>query len=395
MASTDQGWVTLTAQCLCKANTFTAKQSKARLPLQAYVCHCDSCRHVTGALYSVDVRWPVPRAEVDVSKLQVFHHFPSIDLLFCPTCSTPIFFADRNDKNRLLGVFTGVLPNENVDLVQFANHIFVDDTKDGGASVWLRHNANGSEIKRFKLDDQRNNPEELPSDWQPEKLLSGYEKRSKQIVPIRCKCKGIDFTLHHGDYTGVEENQLPFHIDPATHKSLAGFCGCDSCRLQCGVDLMHWTYSELKYITFNKDAPRTVTNASELKSLVDKKDPAIGTLRYYSASESADRYFCRTCSACVFYTNDLRPEIIDIAIGLLEASDGARAESLLSWPYGARIGHHEDADGGWRGKLFDKIEEEAEEYRVQRKYPKNWQRLAKDENGGRTPEEWYFGEVLS
>jgi hypothetical protein len=64
---------------------------------------------------------------------------------------------------------------------------------------------------------------------------------------------------------------------------------------------------------------------------------------------------------------------------------------LLSWPYGARIGHHEDAEGGWRGKLFDAIEQDAEEYRIQRKYSKNYQRLAKDENGGKTPEGWYFG----
>jgi hypothetical protein len=331
---------------------------------------------------------------VDVSKLKVFHHFPSIDLLFCPTCSTPMFFADRKDKDRLLGVFSGVLANLDVDLIEFDNHIFVDDTKDGGASVWLRHNANGSEIKRFKLDDHRNDPEELPIDWQPEGRLSGYEKKTDAAVPIRCKCKGIDFILQPGDYTRVDPAKLPFHIDPVTHKSLAGFCGCDSCRLQCGVDVMHWTYAEMKHLSFSKGSNSFPTNASALKKLVDAQDPALGTLAYYSSREDVERYFCSNCSACVFYTNALRPEIIDLAIGLLEAEDGARAESLLSWTYGARIGHHEDAEGGWRGKLFESIEKDAEEYRIQRKYPKNYQRLAKDENGGRTPKGWYFGNEI-
>jgi hypothetical protein len=131
-----------------------------------------------------------------------------------------------------------------------------------------------------------------------------------------------------------------------------------------------------------------------LRKLVDAQDPALGTLACYSSREDVERYFCSNCSACVFYTNALRPEIIDIAVGLLEAEDGARAESLLSWAYGARIGHHEDAEGGWRGKLFDAIEKDAEEYRIQRKYPKNYQRLAKDENGGKTPEGWYFGNEI-
>ncbi|KAF2029722.1 hypothetical protein EK21DRAFT_67137 [Setomelanomma holmii] len=367
MTTADQDPVTLTAHCLCKANIFTSRVSKSNLPLQAYACHCDSCRHVTGALYSVDLRWPTPRAEVNVSKLKVFHHFASIDLLFCPTCSTPMFFADRNDKDRLLGVFSGVLTNEDVNLVEFANHIFINDTKEGGASVWLRHNASGSQIKRFK-------------------------KTIAAPVPICCKCKGVEFVLHRGDYTGIEEDELPFHIDPVTHKLLAGFCGCDSCRLQAGVDLFNWTYSEMKYLSFgNSDRPFP-TNSYDLKRLADARDPALGTLTYYSSREGVERYFCSNCSACVFYATTLRPEIIDVAIGLLETPVGARAENLLSWSWGARISHREDADGGWRGKLFDSIEKQAEEYRIQRVYPKNHKRLVKDENGGKTPESWYFGE---
>lgn len=80
------------------------------------------------------------------------------------------------------------------------------------------------------------------------------------------------------------------------------------------------------------------------------------------------------------------PHHLDVAVGVLEASDGARAEGLLSWPYGARISYREDGDGRWREKLFDNVEKSAEEYRISRGYPKNWIREAKDEKGGRTPQ---------
>jgi hypothetical protein len=373
--------ISLTAHCLCKANTFRAEVPETEVPLQANICHCSSCRHTTGALYTIDLRWPLPREDVDLSTLKVFHFSPILDLLFCPTCSTPMFFDVNRDTDRYLGVFTGTLTNESLDLVKFGNSIFVHDTLDGGASVWLRHSKDGSESKRFKSF-----VEELPQDWPSALELTGYEARKEDSVSIRCKCKGVDLILHRGDYTDKEESELPFNIDPKTHKLLAGFCGCDSCRLQSGVDVFNWTFAETKYISFGNSDKIFPRSSFELKKQVDARDPAFGTLTYYSSREDVDRYFCSNCSACIFYVVDDRPEIFDIAVGVLEASDGARAEGLLSWPYGARISYREDGDGGWREKLFDNVERDAEEYRIARKYPKNWIRTAKDENGGRSPQ---------
>jgi len=386
MATATEGSVSLTAHCLCKAHTFKAEVPQSQLPLQAHICHCESCRHALGSLYSVDLRWPTPRAEVDVSKLKVFHLFSTIDILFCPTCSSPMFFADRNDGDRLLGVFTGVLTNESVDLVEFVDQIFVHDTLDGGASVWLRHNSNGSEIMRFKLDDQRNTPEKILGDWPALPDLTGYETKTEDSVAVRCKCKGVDLVLHRGDFSDTNAEDLPYNIDPKTRKLLAGFCGCDSCRLQGGIDVFNWTFSQMENLSFGKSDKAFPPHKDDLKKLVDSKDPAIGSLAYYSSREDVDRYFCSECSACIFYATDSRPTIIDVAIGLLEAKDGARAEGILSWPYGARISYREDGDGGWREKLFDNVEKDAEAYRVSRKYPKNWIRVQKDDNGGRSPE---------
>jgi hypothetical protein len=148
----------------------------------------------------------------------------------------------------------------------------------------------------------------------------------------------------------------------------------------------NWTFAEIKNISFGDDKDAFPTSGLELKKLVDTKDPAFGTLAYYSSSADVQRYFCSNCSACIFYAVDDRPNLFDIAVGVLEASDGARAEDLLSWPYGAPITFREDGDGGWREKLFDSVEKHAENYRIARGYPKNWARLEKDEKAGRNTE---------
>jgi hypothetical protein len=389
MSSSIEDKVTLTARCLCKANVFEAEVTKAQLPLQAHSCHCDSCRHMTGALYStcIESRWPVPKAEVDTSKLKVFYFTSSVDLLFCPTCSTPIFFVTKKDREEdFLQVFTGVLQNDAVDLVKFTDNIFVHDTLDGGASVWFKHNPDGSDIKSFATSKGGEQAEEITNDWPPPTSLTGYEAKKEESVPIRCKCKGVDLVLHRGDYSKVEESDLPSNIDPKTHKLDAILCACNSCRLQSGVDVFTWTYSDMKYISFSASDKEFPNSKDKLKRLVDAKDPDIGALTYYQSSKDVERYFCSNCSACIFYAVDDREHLIDVAVGVLNASDGARAEGMLSWSYGARLGFREDGEGGWRDGLYDIVQKDAEEYRISRGYPKNWKRIAKDENGGRTPD---------
>lgn len=138
MAAAIQDTITLKAHCLCKANVFTTEVPKSKLPLPASICHCDSCRYLTGALYTSQTCWPEPRADVDVSKLKVYQFSRNSDLLFCPTCSTPMFWVFSQDPSRPLKVLTGVLNNAALDLIKFVYHGFVNDTLDGGASVWLR-----------------------------------------------------------------------------------------------------------------------------------------------------------------------------------------------------------------------------------------------------------------
>lgn len=61
---------------------FTTDVSKSRLPLKVSACHCTSCRHLTGALYSTDASWPGERGEVLGVGLGVYHFSGKIDVSY-------------------------------------------------------------------------------------------------------------------------------------------------------------------------------------------------------------------------------------------------------------------------------------------------------------------------
>ena len=331
----------------------------------------------------MDVPWPVPRSKVDISGLKTFNFGPRCHIEFCGTCSTPMFFSNPQEPEQDLGAFTGTLENIPGNVIKLEHHIFVGDTKDGGATMWMRDvNEDGEAAKQYAVRSHGEDVELLSSDWPAKETLTGFDAWKDDAVPIRCKCKGVDFVWHKGNYEGKTKEELPWFIDPATHKPVGGFCACDSCRLFSGIDVYNWSYGELKYLSFpttGQFAQKTFPgNTTDLKALVDAKDPAIGTLAYYASSPDVQRYFCSHCSACIFYAVDDRPDIVDIAIGVLQASDGARAEGFLSWAWGV-VGRIDDSEGGWRHDFLERVAKESEAWRIERGYPKCWRRVAREE----------------
>lgn len=369
--------VVITAECLCKAHTFSTEISTSKLPLEGNACHCNSCRHSTGALYVIETTWPQPREHVDIGGLERYQFSANITYRFCGTCSTLLFYEPRTQPGKL-GVFSGPLRNIDADLVRLARHIWVADTVDGGASAWLRRpNADGKEIPRY-----RERFGELPWDWpQAPGSTEVGGAQEQESLPIWCHCRGIELRLRRGDYASKEREQLPWFVDPRTDRLLAGFDACDSCRLQVGCDVVHWTFVELANIA-QADGGAFPKTTAELQAAVDAGDPAVGTLAYYRSSPDVQRYFCKVCSTSAFYACDDRPEIVDVAVGLLEASDGARAEGFLSWSLGDTPGWVDDTKGGWREGLMKRVQADAEEFRIARDYPKSWRRLEKEAKAG-------------
>ncbi|KAI1423149.1 Mss4-like protein [Xylaria sp. FL1777] len=405
----------LVAQCLCQAQRFTAKIPCSALPLTAIYCHCTSCRRVTGALHSTYVPWPgdgeaIRAAASSSSPLRRYVFAGPLTLLSCGVCGSTMFVETAGSSSDgsgasppQYGVTTGVLANHTPPpsagipglgipgLLRIAHHVFVGDTLDGGATPWLCDaNADGSRPRLWR--GRRGSEEELSSTthrWP----LPPSDASPADETPVRCHCGGVDLVLRQpiADFAAKERSELPWFVDPVSNKSLGGFDACDSCRLSSGVDVFHWTFVLLRHLAFpgpksGGDVQRPTgfpASSVELKDAVaaapPDRDPRWGTLTFYESSPDVQRYFCSRCSACVFYAADDRPELVDLAIGLLDSKNGSRAEELVSWDFGGKMVWRQDVVGGWREAFVESIEAAADRWRIERGYPKNWRRIQKEE----------------
>ncbi|GKT56652.1 DUF636 domain-containing protein [Colletotrichum tofieldiae] len=360
--------ITIKAQCLCKAHTFSASLAKSALPIKAACCHCTSCRRLTGSLYSTCAQWPNPSE--DLSSLKKYSFSKDIETFFCETCSAKLFC-----RVSTLGpgafVVTGALENA-PGLVEYNSHMFVGDTIDGGASVWLPRYENGKPVKRWK---EARGSKELPLDWPTPKAIPASRHRAKAspaVTPFHCHCKGVRLSLRSAADLKADpaKDSTSSCINPESLKFKASSDSCNSCRLTFGSDVSAWTYSPLTHIDFASGDrstsrasgfPQTLAALKQAVISTERKDPRIGTLAVYNSSPDVERYFCSTCSACVFYAVHDREGMVDIAIGLLDHPDGARAEGLLSWSYG-EVGWEIDVTGGWREELVASVKTLSKEW---------------------------------
>lgn len=269
------------------------------------------------------------------------------------------------------------MKNIDADVIELTKHIYVEDTLDGGASVWLRRPCTGDkEIPRF-----RERFGEIPWDWpQALGLAERAGKQEQDFIPIWCHCKGIKLFLHRGNYASKDREELLWFIDPQTNKPPVSFDVCDSCRLQFGTDIVHWKFADLANVTHTDGGvfPKTV---AELKAAVDVGETMLGTLAYYQSSPNVQRYFCKVCSTSASCVCDDMPKVVKVAVGLLGASDGARAEGSLSWSFGDTPTGLSDTRGGWRERLIKSAQADAEKFRIARDYPKSCTRLKEAGSG--------------
>ncbi|KAK4158761.1 hypothetical protein QBC43DRAFT_328393 [Cladorrhinum sp. PSN259] len=404
--------VRMIAQCLCKMHSFTRADfplpDGGSSPLKAITCHCNSCRHVSGCmsgsralLWNDDEPDMFSDADMESSsgRLRVYKYSESMTLVFCGRCSSPLFARDAGSspaQKVKLWVCTGVLMKHNIKLeVDWGYQVFVGDTVDGGVSNWLKG-------KRWlgaggKSEEVKEEGEYWPAVESDEgKKVGDMKGEFPGNVRLKCHCGGVDFLVKAGEAQREFEEQakkgeekLPWFVDEVTHKSLGTLDGCDSCRVWSGVEVMNWTFALLKHIGFGDGSEGFPADTRALKAAVGEdynthpeEGDKFGTLAYYASSPDVQRYFCSRCAACVFYCVDDRPEQVDVAVGLLHAQEGARAERMISWEFGGQISFREDMAGTWRENLLDTVERESEEWRVKRGYPMSWRRTAKEAADG-------------
>lgn len=362
----------ITLTCHCKSQSFTANVPTSVLPLPAHLCHCNSCRRCLGTLNSSSVHWPSPLPENH--SLQHYQFGKSLAILSCGKCSQHIFWLSTDSGS--LEAFTACLP-PNKGLVEFNEHIFVDDTKDGGISQWLLNPHKGTAPdttfnERWSGYDKKTTL--LPPEWPTTGGLKAEDELTGgDTVAIRCHCGGIDLTLARPDYPSVDKDKVPWNVEPTTRRKwLAVLDVCDSCRLTFSAEFVPLAYVDMKSIHSSPAAKSPFpSNITALSEAVANGDPAIGTLAKYQSSATAFRFHCSKCFASFCHATDRRPEVLAIAPGLLDSPDGARAEGMLWWPFSwdEPVGFEEDIKGSWREQISGNFALEWAQWRKDRGWP--------------------------
>ncbi|EAW18822.1 uncharacterized protein NFIA_087780 [Aspergillus fischeri NRRL 181] len=218
---------------------------------------------------------------------------------FCSTCgcqiggelmetgdwviSTAIFDANRDD--------TGIW--------DIKKHIYTEPTLDGGLAEWLPRTGEKEMTVWNPPDDTIDHPQETDG-----KLLA------------QCDCGGVSFQFSRPTQEILDDPEMRYKwVSPVDEsKWIACLDACDTCRLTDGAHVIAWTFIPKKLIT---------------PQIPD--DLLLGSSKGYVSSKGVRRTFCGTCGATVFYDCDGREDIVDVAIGLLRAPEGAKAENWLTW----------------------------------------------------------------
>ncbi|BCS29537.1 GFA family protein [Aspergillus puulaauensis] len=321
MASTK----TLTAACLCKNVHYILTLATDLLPLKAHLCSCTICRRTHGAPCSFHAPLPsdiAPEfiAPSSLSNLTAYTHANSCSTrFFCPTCGCHI--GDRDLTSNDWFISTALFDaNSNEAWYEIDSHCFTYSSADGGISSLLPR-VNGKDIKIWnpapEAEPESKKPESIPSELH---LQTG----SNELL-AQCHCGGVSFTISRPRNEYINTPSSKKWIDQSdTRKWLALVDVCSDCRLVTGSNVIMWMFVPTDHVT-----PRPPA------------DLLFGTLAAYESSAGVRRTFCGTCGATVFYSHKERPGIVDVATGILRASEGVMLGDWAVWRT-ARVGFVED-----------------------------------------------------
>lgn len=345
--------------CLCGAVSFPYT---GNLPAPTELCHCNPCRHTSGALCEGFA--PLAKRPGD-DVLDQCTEFPSSQThsrYFCSTCGTTLFIeihngaeaAQRYEKARWVLLSGAIDPPsdgslDNVMLVE--EHEWISDTGDGGLAPYLTK-LGGRDIPSYDTSVESASLSDVEALVASSEAMAQSVETSNQLK-AECRCGGVSFLIKRANHEDRSVSKLDRFIprtakgDIQNDKYPATLCACRSCRLQFGVSLASWVYVPPPNIINPRTGKPIAQQCRSTTDTANAPENAGLRLKYYWSSRdtgSSDccRSFCRTCGAAVFYTASHRPGIINIAVGLLRAEEGVMARSWISWDFG-EVSYGEEA----------------------------------------------------
>ncbi|KAH7144055.1 glutathione-dependent formaldehyde-activating enzyme [Dactylonectria macrodidyma] len=345
----------LRISCLCgSVSQLVPSRPAIDTPPTLSLCHCNTCRYSTGLLCAS--YYPIASPSVP-SGITQYEGADGWTRHFCSSCGCHVFRCRPASEQEVeWELATGVIieslhEDGSPDVISYASHDHVSDTKDGGISVWIQDFQGG----KMELVENA-----VPS-------VHPRASLDEDHLPASCDCGRVSFHItrpNSGSYlprsnisdlisaycsTDEAITQNPgdekWWIRADGTKYLGGTCACRSCRLTSGFEIQTWAFVPQTNIFFH-------TAGLDRKETVVPLDfdalPA-GTLTSYRSSLDVLREFCGSCGATVFWHDKWRPDLIDVSIGLFKASDGARAEGWIDW-WTERVSFTEEVENGRSGR---------------------------------------------
>ena len=327
MAGTeDEQGKTLTAQCYCKSLHFTLTLPTSILPLSVHLCHCSVCRYTHGTMCIFHAPLPTGIAPQFVAPSSLdsltAYTWPGSQCTryFCSTCGCHM--GDFSPDDGAWVVSTSFFAKDET-VFQIKTHVFTESALGGGLNDWLPR-IGDREMKIWNPKDDS----AAPLQPQPERGPDGEERLRAQ-----CHCGGVSFTIPRPNEEVLNNPTMKGYVSPVDKtKWAATIDACDDCRLMSGSHVIGWTFIPL-----------------DLCEPKIRSDLRTGTSKTFQSSPNVLRSFCGTCGATVFFSYDERrpnerENIVDLAVGILRAPEGVKAENWLTW----RTGRLANANSGIR-----------------------------------------------
>ncbi|OOQ85818.1 hypothetical protein PEBR_23971 [Penicillium brasilianum] len=330
---------TLKASCHCQNTQFTITVPTTALPLNIHLCHCTICRYVHGApccFHSplpdgVDLDFVAPSSK---DNLTSYTH-PSFQSRkwFCKTCGCHIGDSSLTGEvswTISTAVYDANRGNEGV--WRFKSHMCPASTGDGGLSAVFGE-IEGVKLGMWDVDladaasEQGNAGAAMTTApvAVPEKKESrddngndNGDANAEDKLLAQCHCGGVSFHISRPRESFINSDAAKTWLSPIDRtRWLASLDVCDDCRLTTGTNVIGWMFVPIDHI-----------------SPAVPSDLLVGSSTAYQSTEDVVRTFCGTCGATVFYWCKERPEIVDVATGLLRAPEGVMAENWAVWRAG-------------------------------------------------------------
>ncbi|KAH7066082.1 Mss4-like protein [Paraphoma chrysanthemicola] len=330
---------TFHATCHCRAGSLSFTIPSSQLPIPAHFCHCSMCRYINGTLMSIHAKITPP--QFDESTFTTYRFGETCVKFFCTTCGAHMLDrvrrlktgnsegGDHKEREEEEEWFIAVsLVDAAQDIWDFREHIFVESTRDGGLATALTE-INGKHVKLWK---ERPVPkqEQFPRGvWTPKQDEVRTTLHLEEKLQVKCLCGGIEFFIsrpNSSTFESVHSSLVP--IDKSKYHG--SHDACTSCRLTLSNAIVSWVFPPISALSL-PDGSAYPSNG------------LFGTAKAYKSSKGVERTFCGTCGASATYTCADRPEMVDVAAGLLRGEDGdVRVEEWAEWDT-EEVNYEEDA----------------------------------------------------